>query len=136
VLWAQGPCGFSGIAGYGRHGLREDDNTAGLETMWVDGIASSRMARGAQRSGLGEDDVVAGSGTALHTWGRHLRGRRHRRLGSGKMAVHKGLDRGRDRRCRSFGEESTMVQAQAPGRSTTVRALRKFSAGNFGSLTV
>jgi hypothetical protein len=48
----------------GRHGLGEDDNTAGMGTTQVDGIAGSGMARGAQLRGLGEEDVVASSGTA------------------------------------------------------------------------
>jgi hypothetical protein len=63
-LWAQGRCGFDGVAGSGRRGLREDDGAADPGMVWVIGIAGSGTARGAQRHGLGKDNVVAGSRTA------------------------------------------------------------------------
>jgi hypothetical protein len=82
--------------GSGCRKLREDDGVAGLRMAWVVGIVGSGMARGAQRCRLKEDDVVAGSGMASWTWGRGLCGRWHHRLGSGKMAVRKGLDCGQE----------------------------------------
>jgi hypothetical protein len=42
---------------------------------------------------------------------------------------------GRTRRRRGGSKEDSMV-ARAPGRLTTKQTLGKFSAGNFGSLTV
>jgi hypothetical protein len=49
---------------------------------------------GSGRRGHGEVDVVAGSGTASRARGRGLHYRRRHRIGSGKMATRKGLDRG------------------------------------------
>jgi hypothetical protein len=45
---------------------------------------------GQWRRGLREDNVVVGSGTASQAWGWRMCGRRRHRLGSGKMAAHKG----------------------------------------------
>jgi hypothetical protein len=59
--------------------------------MRVDGVAGSGMARGAQHSGFKEGNVAVGSETVSHTCERCLHGRRHHQLGSGKMAVRKGL---------------------------------------------
>jgi hypothetical protein len=77
-----------------RHGLGEDDGAVGSRTAWVDSIMGSGMAQGAHHHGLMVDDNVAGSGIVSRAWGRRLRDRRHHRLGSGMMAVHKGLDHG------------------------------------------
>jgi hypothetical protein len=74
----------------GRRGLAEDDGAAGPGTAWVDDVTGLGMASGAHRRGLGEDNVVASSGTASRAWGRCLQGRRHHRLGLGKMAARKG----------------------------------------------
>jgi isopentenyl diphosphate isomerase/L-lactate dehydrogenase-like FMN-dependent dehydrogenase len=41
------------------HGLREDDDVAGLGTMSVDNIVGSRTASGAQRHRLREGNIVA-----------------------------------------------------------------------------
>jgi hypothetical protein len=53
---------------------------------------------GSRHHVIGEDNVLAGSGTMSWAWGWRLRGQRHHRLGSGKMAACKGLDHGRERR--------------------------------------
>jgi hypothetical protein len=65
---------------------------------------------GAQCHGLMEDNVVAGLGMALLAWGQCLRGRRHHQHGSGKMATHKGLDRGREQQHRGSVEVSMMAR--------------------------
>jgi hypothetical protein len=96
VLRAQRRQGFDRVMGFGAsqgrrcRGLGEDDGAAGPGMVWVDGVACSGTAPGAQRRGLREDNVVVGSGTTSRAWGRRLRGQRRHRLGSGKMAACKG----------------------------------------------
>jgi hypothetical protein len=96
ALRAQGRRGFEGIAGSRHRRLGEDDNAVDPGTAWVIGVKGSRMAWGAHRHGLGEDNIVVGSRTASRAWGRGLHCQWRHRLGSGKMAAHKGLDRGRE----------------------------------------
>jgi hypothetical protein len=87
ALQAQGQCRFDGVV---------DLETSwgwqhcGPGTAWVNGVTGLGTARGAQRRALGEDDVVVGLRTASQAWGRRLCGRWCYRLGSGKMAAHKG----------------------------------------------
>jgi hypothetical protein len=111
VLWAKGRRGFDGITGSGR--------TIALRARGRRGSSASRARErrgGAQRHGLGEVDVVAGLGTASQAQGRGLRGQQHHRLRSGKMVARKGVDRGRERRCKGSGEDSTMAWRLRRGR--------------------
>jgi hypothetical protein len=143
AFWAQGWHSFDGVTCFGCRRLGEDDGTAVLGTAWVDGIACSGTARGAQRRGLGEDDVVAGSGMMSRAWdgacvvdGVTISGQgRWRRLSVSTMVGNDGaeLRGGLDDGVGGSGEDSATTQAL--GRSTMVRALGKFSAGNFDSLT-
>jgi hypothetical protein len=109
VLRAQEWREFDGVAGSGHHGLGEDDGIAELGRVWVVGYVGSRIEQGAQRCRLREDDVVAGSGIASWAWARGLHCRWRHRLRSGKMVARKGLDHGRQRRCRGSREDTTMA---------------------------
>jgi hypothetical protein len=77
-----------------RRCLREEDNTTGLGTMRVDGIAGSGTVPGTQHRGLREDDIVTGLGMVSRAWGRCLRSQQHHWLGRGKWRRVKGLDYG------------------------------------------
>jgi hypothetical protein len=92
----------------------------------LDDITGLGMAHCAHHRGLREDDVVAGSGMAMRAWGRGLYCRWRHRLESGKMVVHKGLNRGWERWCGGSGEDSMMARrlwgglddgVEAPGRT-------------------
>jgi hypothetical protein len=115
ALRTQGRHGFDSIAGSGRRRLGEDDGTADPGRAWVIGVTSLGTAWGAQHRGLGEDDIVVGLGTASQAWGQVLHCQWRHRLGSGKMAVRKGLDRGRERWFRGSGEDSTMMRGLQRG---------------------
>jgi hypothetical protein len=75
ALWAHGWHRFDGIAGFGRHRLKEDDGVAGPGTTWDIGIAGSRTVRGAHHHGLREggrcccglSNIIVGWGTR-HAW--------------------------------------------------------------------
>jgi hypothetical protein len=110
ALWAQGWHGFNSVACSGHHGLGEDDGAAGPGTAWVDGVAGSRTVWGAHHRGLREDDIVVGLGTASWAWRRRLCGQRCHWLRLGKMAVCKGFDRGRERRCGGSREDLTTTR--------------------------
>jgi hypothetical protein len=59
VLQAQGWRGFDGILSSRAWG-GGDNGAVGLGTTWVDAVAGSGMAPGAQHRGRREDNVVAG----------------------------------------------------------------------------
>jgi hypothetical protein len=146
-LQAQGRGGFNGVAGsrtsQGRrcHELGEDDGAASPGTTQVNGVMGLRMAWGAQHHGLKEDDVVVGSGTTSRAWERCLCGRWHHRLGSWKMATHKGhrpwlrMIVWRLRGGLDDGLEASGRTQRWHGFLGGRRWCRKFSVGNFGSLT-
>jgi hypothetical protein len=114
-------------------GRRGDDDAVGQGMAWVNDIAGSGMALGAQCCGLGEDDVVVGLGMVSWAWGRCLCGQWRHRLMSGKIAARKGARPWLGttvRRLRGGLDSSTGSGEVDDGASS-----REFLTGNFGSLT-